>query len=1250
MSSEILQNIIEDLAPEKFVRFFREKNRAFAPRQEKLNQYNDENFKNGSKLGEIKFSDTEHFIICSFLANKPLSERSGKKTQYEKGKRILKDTRSDAGIFIFYDDKSGNFRFSLIYANYLGKSRDWSTFRRFTYFVSKEFTNKTFLQQIGDADFLSLENIKDTFSVEKVTKAFYTDIACWYFWAMDKVEFPDDEDKNREIRNAKNLIRLITRIIFVWFMKVKKLIPETLFDRNFVDKILNYKDKTGSTYYKTILQNLFFATLNTQMKKDDPKSRAFIDEAKKKDYISDGYLQQGYYRYNRFIKDINLFLEQFKNIPFLNGGLFDCLDKRVGSKEIRIDCFSDNKKNEGRLKIPDELFFSEKEREIDLRKHLDPDSKNRIIKKVRGLMPILKSYNFTIDENTPVDEEIALDPELLGKVFENLLASYNPETKTTARKATGSYYTPREIVEYMVDESLIAYLKTALSDSTKDLEDKLRSLLDYNIETNPFENGKEATQKIIGAIEKIKILDPACGSGAFPMGILHKLVLILHKLDSDNRYWKKLLIEKVPVEIREETEQSLKNKPLDYIRKLGLIEHCIYGVDIQEIAIQISKLRFFISLLVEQEPDDNKPNNDIKSLPNLETKFVAANTLIGLDKLPEELFDSEVSKIIKELFKIRKDFFYANSRWKKKQLEEKEKKLKETLIESMQRSLEIKNKKRIQELKIEIERLNKELDNLAGKPDEIEIIEIPDLFGEKEIKEINKTQQKRQEIKRRKFICENELKKLESPGKEPSIEIAKKIADFNPYDQNKSNNWFDPEWMFGIKDGFDIVIANPPYIRQEDIKEQKPLLQTQRYEVFNSTSDIYTYFYEKGYQVLKTNGTLCFISSNKWMRAKYGEKLRNFFKANTKIINLIDFGGHKVFDATVDTNILLFQKGEPQKDYCLPYVNIDPDFTGENLAAYVQEKRQTIKQGELSDAGWTLADDKVLALKKKIEKIGTPLKDWDVNIYRGITAGFNEAFIIGNETKERLCKEDPKSAEILKPILRGRNIGKYYYKWEGLWIIFIPWHFPLHKDENIQGASKKAEEVFIKQYPVIYKHLEQYKKELSSRNKDETGIRYEWYALQRCAATYYQDFEKEKIVWAEIVQNSCFTWDIKKYFCLAKVFIMTGKECNKYLLAILNSKLGSYAIKKYYAPFLGNAAFEFKKEWVQLLPIPKIPDSEQKPFIDLVDKILAMTKDDDYPNNLTKQGKVKELEHRIDQMVYKLYGLTNEEIKIVEGA
>ncbi|NMB80347.1 MAG: class I SAM-dependent DNA methyltransferase, partial [Ignavibacteria bacterium] len=657
--------------------------------------------------------------------------------------------------------KSKNYRLSLATVDLSLEGskvkREYSNPRRYSFFLgpdAKVHTPYDFLIKKGRVK--DFEDLKNRFSIEVVTKQFYNEIANWYFWALDKVEFPDDEDKNRENRNAKNLIRLITRIIFIWFMKEKNLIPSTLFDKSFVEQIINYSDKTCSTYYKAILQNLFFATLNTKMKKDDPNSRIFIDEAEKNGYVSDAYLEQGYYRYSRFLKNKGLFLEQFEMVPFLNGGLFESLDKKIDGKEIRIDCFSDNPKNETRLKIPDELFFLETEKEVDLSKYLDKGSK----RKVTGLLTVLKRYNFTIDENTPIDQDIALDPELLGKVFENLLAAYVPETATTARKSTGSYYTPREIVDYMVDESLITYLKAKMIESDKTLsnsEDKLiaelRKLLSYD--DNEVEFTDKEKEILINAIENLKVIDPACGSGAFPMGILHKLVLALHKLDPQNEIWKKRLLDRVPAEIRAETEISLQNKSIDYIRKLGLIENCIYGIDIQEIAIQISKLRFFISLLVEQEIDDSKPNRDIRALPNLETKFVAANTLIGLERPAQmKLVGDEVENLEKELFDVREEIFYTNSRKEKIELQKREKQLRKKLKIALQQS-----------------------------------------------------------------GFQND--------------VAEKISGWDPFDQNTHSDWFDNEWMFGLKSGFDIVIGNPPYIQlQKDGGKLAKLYQNQNYITF----------------------------------------------------------------------------------------------------------------------------------------------------------------------------------------------------------------------------------------------------------------------------------------------------------------------------------------------------------------------------------------------------------------------------------
>jgi hypothetical protein len=1096
-------------------------------------------------------------------------------------KLLLHKSYKNRALVIFLQKNSAQYRLSLLQIEAVQDDhssrirRSYSNPRRYSFLLGEGAHVKTpyqFLIRNGklkpvDGDYF--KDLQSRFSVETLTKLFYKELSDWYFWAMDQVEFPDDEDQDCKSRNAKSLIRMITRIIFIWFMKEKQLISANLFDKSYVGTLLNYGDATGSTYYKAILQNLFFATLNTPMRKDNPNSRIFIDDAKKFGFVNDGYLQQGYFRYSRFIKDKEAFLKEFDNIPFLNGGLFESLDKKVNDRVIRIDCFSDHPKNETRLKVPDYLFFSHDEQEADLSSYLE----NGNHKKVRGLITILESYNFTVEENTPLDEEVALDPELLGNAFENLLASYNPETATTARKSTGSYYTPREIVDYMVTESLIEHFSVMLG-GDQNHRQKLRSLFSYTDNDNPFDD-KEDTSKMLDGIEKIQILDPACGSGAFPMSILHHLVLALHKLDPENQKWKANLLAKVPVELKAEVEKSLQNKSLDYIRKLGLIENCIFGVDIQEIAIQISKLRFFISLLIEQEVDDSKENRDIRALPNLETKFVAANTLISLeadsDKKEAVFKSAEVEALEENLFAIREKIFYTNSRSEKIRLE-----------------------KQLTELRF---RLKDEFTNLGFPNDKSD-----------------------------------------------------KITSWDPFDQNTHANWFDPEWMFGIKDGFDIVIGNPPYIQLQKAcngsLKYADLYKNQSFTVFERTGDIYGLFYEKGMSLLREGGHLAFITSNKWMRAGYGEKLRRFFtQYNPKI--LIDLGPNVFENATVDTNILLIQKAKNQ--HCLRAVTVNEKNKNQLDFTALLRQNGTLLTNLSADA-WFIGSDAEQQLKEKIERIGKPLKDWDVNIYRGILTGLNEAFIIDSDKRQEIldhCRDEEerrRTETVIKPILRGRDIKRYTYNWAGLWVIFIPWHFPLHTDSSIQGSSEKAEKEFMMQYPSIFNHILQYKEPLSKRNKEETGIRYEWYALQRCAATYYPEFEKEKVVWQRITQQPTFCIVPSKIMILDSMAFFVSDSFEKYQMALSNSRTILFYVNKIVHQY-GIAGFRLSNQYVENFPIPPISAANEpqvRQIESLVDAILSAKKDN-------PAADTSDFEQQIDHLVYRLYDLTEEEIKIVEN-
>ena len=568
-----------------------------------------------------------------------------------------------------------------------------------------------------------------TLDTSALNKRFYQELANWYFWALPQVRFPKHAPKDADGRDSLSLIRLITRVIFCWFLKEKGLLSDALFDPRKVPALLNDFSPKESTYYQAILQNLFFATLNQEMDK--------------REFRKDGqhFMAHNLYRYRRLLKDPDAALKLFASIPFMNGGLFECLDKTLGTREkpdyVRIDGFSDRDDNS--LKIPNELFFGP-EREVDLSAAYGAARYGKA--KVRGLIHTLDRYKFTVAENTPIEEEIALDPELLGKVFENLLAAYNPETGATARKQTGSFYTPREIVNYMVEESLLASLKTKLEaacPSAENNEERLRHLFDYNDQPHQFNTAE--VDALIEAIDHLKILDPACGSGAFPMGILHKLVFVLGKLDPGNQRWKTRQLAKA-VEIPDATarervlddiEQTFDANELDYGRKLYLIENCIYGVDIQPIAVQIAKLRFFISLVVDQKINPQAENLGIRSLPNLETRFVAANTLIGLNRPGQQLLRNlDIDAKEAELRRVRERHF------------------------------------------------------LARTP-------------------ATKTRYREQDANLRAEIAEL----LRSDGWD--FATARKLALWDPYDQNASAEFFDTERMFGLKDGFDVVIGNPPY-------------------------------------------------------------------------------------------------------------------------------------------------------------------------------------------------------------------------------------------------------------------------------------------------------------------------------------------------------------------------------------------------------------------------------------------------------
>lgn len=850
---------------------------------------------------------------------------------------------------------------------------------------------------------------QEVFSVSLLNKKFYQELSNWYFWASQHVTFPGEptiadahhkkanlEDLLQEHR-ATNVIRMLTRLLFVWFIKEKKLIPEELFELDALQKdILNeispyhergmFKERNKeSIYYKAILQNLFFATLNCPIEADSLDKR-------KRGFRGDGYgTHRGIdylMRYKSYFKNPDAFLEKLnQTVPFLNGGLFECLDDKFNN--IYIDGFSDQMTKGEQLIVPDYLFFGVEE-ETDLSDIVGIKDKKYKQAAVKGLINILKSYKFTITENTPIEEDVALDPELLGKVFENLLASYNPETKTTARKQTGSFYTPREIVNYMVDESLIAYLKNAISDwgglDDETLDKELHVLTSFDSKV-PFAENPELQRDIITALSTCTILDPACGSGAFPMGILQKMVHILQKLDPENKVWKEVQLDKARkeseaafeiedkqareerlLEINEAFDQSI-NDP-DYARKLFLIENCIYGVDIQPIAVQISKLRFFISLVVEQKPSDKPTNNfNIRPLPNLETKFVAANTLIGIKKDGGLFETDEVKKLENELKIVRHKIFSLKSKERKIAWREKDKELREKL------SAVLKNQ---------------------GLP----------------------------------------------------LDAAEKLAKWDPYDQNASSPFFDSEWMFGIKDGFDVVIGNPPYGAKFSESEKIYLQQNYFYQDYQLES--YLLFLEKGLNILNSNGHISYIIPNTWITNLKFKNIRKLVFTKNSILNISHYHS-AVFEAVVDTEVVIIKKGYRESNL----FNVNRIISKSEIIRSVLNQNKWKKNYELPINIFLTPEEQFVV--SEIERDSNSLEDFCKVVVGMKPYQKGKGIPKQNEStvKGRIFDSTYKVDNSYRPLLRGSDINKFQLLWKGdRWIKYGPWLAEPRESANFEAKEK----------------------------------------------------------------------------------------------------------------------------------------------------------------------------------------------------
>lgn len=1001
-----------------------------------------------------------------------------------------------------------------------------------------------------------------TLSTQKLNEDFYKKLAWWYLWAVKEARFPQGGGPDCD---AIGVIRLLTRLIFVWFIKERGLVPEALFDVGTLKTLLKQAPDAhpeDSHYYHAILQNLFFATLNVDMGEE----RRW---AKEGSGMKGDYLISLVYRYKEAFCDPDAVLtEYFADVPFLNGGLFECLDEALTDHDLernpglrdlavkegngwvlRIDGFS--RRAEARAHVPNKLFFGGIE---DAALNTEFETKGKRYP-VKGLIDLLNGYKFTIDENTPLDEEVALDPELLGKVFENLLASYNPDTRNTARKQSGSFYTPREVVDYMVDEALIAYFARDLPEADK-CEERLRRLLSHANTGHDFSEAE--ANALVAAIENLKVLDPACGSGAFPMGILTKLFIALQKLDPDNRRWRVQNLaplqqrlagaRKTPDPVQRDTEISDAEAALekhkkdftdpayaDYTRKLYLIEKCIFGSDIQPIAVQIAKLRFFIALIVSQPIDRSKPNWNITPLPNLETKIVAANTLFGVPRHGAQgslLDDPAIAEKEAELRDANAAYFTARSRITKRRRKEK------------------------------VQKLHEELVTL---------------------------------LKRDGFVIARD---------------ADRMARWDPFDQNRYADFFDVEWMFGMpraRDNseavFDIVIGNPPYVRHEDIKELTPVLRNvYQYECGSSRADLYVYFYERSIKLLKPGGVLSFITSNKWYRAKYGELLRLFMATHTRLNSIIDFGDEAVFTAIAYPTIVIATRREkpinpPPPTDTVRALNWSQQQPVETFPAVFANENFQIPQSELKKEGWQLELPRKRKLLSRILAAGRPLGDFvNGHIYRGVTTGLNEAFVIDEPTRNRLISADQRSAELIKPYVRGRDITRWRTEWAGLYLIAFPF-----------GFHEK-----LKEYPAVLKHLTQFEASLrsrgqctSSRNGKSDG-QHHWLELDNNPReSYFAALESPKIVSTKVSLQPTFAFDTSGAYLANTAYFVAVGELGGYLLPLLNSSVSSFYAK---CVFVGkqNGWYEVQPIALEAFPVPDAGKSERR-IIELLGVIATVS-------------------------------------------
>lgn len=1212
------------------------------------------------RVGQFTDVDGEKIDVLVVYLNKETTLERGRKTLRSFAEDYLKSERGrdkSAVLAANVSPDESDWRFSFVKLDIKrqrddsGKVKDVIDYRvpakRFSFLVGEnEYSHtaqKQFAELLKSQSSPTLEQIEKAFDIERVTKDFYQEYEKLFERVRDEIESLRADSKldrhfeERCIKNDDFTKKLLGQILFLYFLQKKgwfglkknqkwgegrKDYLRFLFTRHKE----NYQTlKTGKrhapNFFNDVLAHLFYDALN-------------IDRRDNDDYYS--HLQS--------------------RIPFLNGGLFE----------------PSYKWRDFPVYLPDELFSNEVKTKDD--------------ETGTGILDIFDRYNFTVHESEPLETEVAIDPEMLGNVFENLLLKEE-------RGRSGTFYTPRLIVNYMCRQSLLDYLTTKLlpkgeqttTDKTPLTVDDLENFIAFAEEYAAFEvrkkegdeekeyvtyrerqfpaGIKEYAAKIDAHLATVKVCDPAIGSGAFPVGILQEIVRLRKSLITTGKV----------------------KKRSEYELKLHTIQNSIYGVDLSQSAVDIARLRLWLSLIV-----DEKDRDEIEVLPNLDYKIVQGNSLIdefeGEKLLPDDFIKRNTPKTFaavenketlrnrlqteyfeevgkggknsikaQQIFRevedlseqIRKDKSKGKSDTKQSDLlTADEDKARQRLKElhqkhgdifktknsneknALRRSVDLKILEFIQENLDEKEcRVNAEITNTEAKLDaEVEntkqtlkkAVETPKIVRLR--KTLDALNNRLTHLEKVRYDLRNLWQNKPNDDTDDLTDIDRE--NFTPFKTKPFFLWetqfleifFDEEGKPLENPGFDIVIANPPYVRSGKIEKAHKEAFSRNFDTFDGNADIYVYFYEKGLDVLHDKGTLTFITSNSFLNSGFGEKLRVHLKGETQIKEIVDFAETSVFDATVETNIIHLAKPffDNSKIRILKWNETEPL---ESLPAKIKTDSFFIQQSKLKDESWQLEEPKILNLLEKLKTCGTPLDKYvNGEFYYGIKTGLNEAFVVDKATKEKLIAEHESSAEVLKPFLRGRDVKRWRTEPQDLWLIFTR-----------RGID-------IENYPAIKNHLHQFKEKLIPGIKGgRKAGSYKWFEIQDNIA-YWQEFKKPKIVYQDIARYFGVAWDDSGAMLANTCYFIPTDE--KFLLGVLLSSSIRFWVEKVIGSDEGGFIRLFSIH-VGKFPIPDAEDWQKEIIEKFVDYILFLTKADG------EKLIVNYFESIINALVYELF-LTDE--------